>query len=128
MDADHIPVCDLAGQQQLALEAALEVLRRGGIGHHFGPDNLQRDRHTERVVPRLVDDPHATRAEDPQDVIPRAKLGTRRQWTGLIGRRTAAGMLRPGTDGCFCGRIRDQAGGCVLCRGRHSNHSLRVRV
>ena len=102
MDADHIAVCDLARKQQLALEAAFQVLRRGGIGHHFGSDDLQRDRHTERVIPRLVDDPHASRAEDAQDAIPRAKLGTRRQWTGLVGRRPAAGRLRPRSD-CFCG-------------------------
>ena len=68
---------DLARQQELALEALLDLHRGGGIVGRVGTDDLQRDRHTELGVPGLVDDAHAAGAELAQDAVAGAELRTR---------------------------------------------------
>ena len=68
VDADDVLVRDLAREQQLALEAALDLLRGVAVAHRFGPDDLQRDDDVELGVPGLIHGAHAADAEQPHDV------------------------------------------------------------
>ena len=69
VNADDVLVRDLAREQQLALEAALDFRRGRRIRHHLRTDDLDRDGDAEFGVPRLVDRTHAADAEQSDDVI-----------------------------------------------------------
>ena len=74
VDADDVLVGDLAGEQQLALEALLERLRPPPGRRGIGPDDLDRDRDLEHLVPGLIDGAHAADAEQPDDVVAGAEI------------------------------------------------------
>ena len=74
VDADDVPVRDLAGEQQLALEPPLDLLRGGRVRHGLRADDLDRDRDFQLLVPRLVDRSHAAGPEQADDVVAAAEL------------------------------------------------------
>ena len=69
VNPDDVLVGDLAREQQLALEAALDIPRGDRIGRDLGADHLHRDRHAQFRIPRLIDGAHAADAEHFDDVI-----------------------------------------------------------
>ncbi len=87
VNPDDVLVSDLAGQEQLLLEAPLEHRRGLGVGSDLRPDHLQRDQYAQLRVPRLVDRAHAAEAKQLHDVIARAerRAGCERS-TGTVGR------------------------------------------
>ncbi len=91
VNADDVPVRDLAGQQQLALEAAMQLFGRPRLRGGFRPNDLEGDRHGQLLIPRVVHLAHSARAEQLDDLIPRAE--------GLSGHESAG-----------AGRGRDRAG------------------
>ena len=64
-NADHILVRDIAGENELLLEAQ----QNRGIGCQFGTDNFERDQAVEFAVTRLVDCAHAALPEHAQDLV-----------------------------------------------------------
>ena len=102
VNADDVLVRDLARQQELLLEAALEHRGRRGVRGHFRPDHLERDDDAELGVPRLVDGPHAADAEQADDVIAGA------EW--LPGSQRAGWPVGPvaGAAACRAGSRRDR--------------------
>ena len=73
---------DLAGEQQLLLEAPLQHARSVGIGGDFRANDLQRDNDAELLVPGLVDGAHAAHAELPDDLIAAAEGIAGGDWFG----------------------------------------------
>ena len=71
VDPHDVLVRDLPGQQQLALEAPLDLPRDLRIPVDFGADDLQRDGDAELGVPGLVNDAHAAGPELSQNAIAR---------------------------------------------------------
>ena len=121
VDADDVPVRDLSGEQQFALEPAFELLRDEGLRGEVGPNHLDRDCHLQDLVPRLVDGAHPTHAEQPDDVVPGPKF-----WPTAIGsvcdRRDAGGReYWNGRDGGFasgsCGEPSRVSSESVASRG-----------
>ena len=74
VNADDVLVRDLTGEEQLLLEAPLDVLRGGRIPRDFRPNDFEGDRDLELLVIGLIDRAHAADAELTQDVIPRSEL------------------------------------------------------
>ena len=72
VNADDVLVRDLAGEQQLVLEALFRRRQRDAAPP-VRANHLQRDRDAQLRVPGLVDRAHAADAEDPDDVIARAE-------------------------------------------------------
>ena len=70
----HVPVGDLACEQELLLEASFQYLRRVGIRTRRRADHLDRDDDAELPVPGLIDRTHPSEAEQPDDVIAIAKV------------------------------------------------------
>ena len=70
VNPDDVLVRDLAREKQLPLEAAFDLLRGDRIRGDFGPNDLDRHRHTQFGVPGLIDRTHAANAKDPDDVVP----------------------------------------------------------
>ena len=91
VNADDVLVRDLAGEQQLALEAPLDFLRRPRIGDRFRAGSPSARPRRRAPVPRLVDRAHAADPEQPDDVIARAEGLARRERTGM---RLADGYRR----------------------------------
>ena len=104
VNADDVLVRDLAREQQLALEAALDFRGRRRIRHHLGPNHLDRDRDAELRVPRLIDRAHAADAEQPDDVIARAKRLTNFERAGV--RLTSRGDVSPSPGARVPGGVR----------------------
>ena len=73
VNAEDVLVRDLPREQQLLLEAPLEVDADAGIRQHLGPDHLERDRDAELLVLRLVDRAHAADAQQPLDAVATGK-------------------------------------------------------
>jgi len=74
VDADHVPVGDLAGKQQLALEPPFDVLCNDGVRHGLRTDDLDRNRYVQLLIPRLVDRSHAARPEQADDAVAGAEV------------------------------------------------------
>ena len=105
VDANHVLVRDLAGQEQLTLEAALAGLGGLGVVGIRRPDDLHGDGDLEHLVPGLIDRTHPADAEQPEDVVTRAEIVA-------DGERAGAGDRRPGR------RVRRRASeGSLHCRG-----------
>ena len=68
VNADDVLVRDLPREQQLLLEAALDLVRRVAVLRDLRADDLQRDGDVEFGVPRLIDGAHAADAEQSKDV------------------------------------------------------------
>ena len=73
VNADDVLVGDLAGEQELALEAALDVARHRGIGADVRTNDLESDDDVEDLVPRLIHNAHTAGAELFEDAIPRSE-------------------------------------------------------
>ncbi len=73
MNPDDVAMRYLAGQQQLPLEARLQLFRHHGIRADLRTDQLERDCFAELLVPRVIDDAHPARAQDAENAIARAK-------------------------------------------------------
>ena len=88
VNADDVLVGDLAREHQLALEALLELFRGGGVRLRRRTDHLDRHRHAQLVIERLVDGAHAAGAEQLQDRVARTDLlpGLERAIAGAHGR------------------------------------------
>jgi len=97
VNADDVLVRDLAGQHQLALEARLELLRRGRVRLRRRADHLDRHGDAELVIEGLIHGAHAARAEQLQDRVARRDL-----LPGL--ERAIAGAQRRTRRGTFEGR------------------------
>jgi hypothetical protein len=69
VDTDDVLVGDLAGQQQLALEAAADLRAGALVAGDLGPDHLERHRDVQLAVPRLVHRTHAADAEQHVDAV-----------------------------------------------------------
>ena len=82
MNPHDVLVRDLARQQELLLEPALEHRGGRGIRGDFRADDLEGDDYAELGIPRLVDGPHAADAEQANDVVAGAEGLARRQRTG----------------------------------------------
>ncbi len=67
VNADDVGVRDLAREHQLALEAALELLRRQRVRVRL--DHLQRQRQRQLRIPDVVDRAHPADAEQADDLI-----------------------------------------------------------
>ena len=63
VNADDVLVGDLAGEQELLLEPALDILRPVGILRRLRANDLQRDGDVQLRVPRLIDGAHPADAE-----------------------------------------------------------------
>ena len=85
VDPDDVFVGDLAGQDELALEAALDLAGGLDVVEDLGADDFERHRHAELRVPRLIDDAHAAGAEDADDVVARPEGLPRGQRPGHEG-------------------------------------------
>ena len=94
VNADDVPVRDLAGQQQLALEAAVQVGGRPRIRGGFRANDLEGDRHGQLVVPRVVHLAHAAGAEQLDDLIPGAERLSGHESAGAGRRRDRADVRR----------------------------------
>src|SRR3712207_2822982 len=70
VDANHVLVRDLTRQEQLAFEPPLAIVCTDGIPQRLWSDDLQRHDDPKLIVPRLVDDAHATAAEQSDDSVP----------------------------------------------------------
>ena len=90
--ADDVLVRDLAGEQQLALEAALQLGGRLRLRDGFRSDHLERDRDAQLLVPRLVHRAHPARAEQLDDLIARAERLSGYEWPGAGRQRGLAGV------------------------------------
>ena len=88
VNADHVLVRDLAGEEQLVLEALFRSRQRRAAPA-VRANHLQRDRDAELRIPGLIDGAHAADAEDPDDVIARAERLADGQWSGAVQRRGA---------------------------------------
>ena len=104
VNANDVLVRDVPGEQQLALEAALEIARGGGVLQRFGTNHLDRDDDGELFVPGLEHRAHAALTQRANEVIPAAEPHPRLQ---LRRRKTGAGA---------CGRTAPVERGS-LCRG-----------
>ncbi len=100
VDADHVLVGDLARQQELLLETALEHRRRRRVRGHLWPNHLERDDDAELGVPRLIHSAHAADAEQADDVIARAEWLSGRKgpvgdgsWPARLGRGPLASVV-----------------------------------
>ena len=67
VNADDVGVRDLAREHQLALEAALELLRRQRVRVRL--DHLQRQRQRQLRIPDVIDRAHPADAEQADDLI-----------------------------------------------------------
>ena len=76
VNADDVLVSDLARQEEFALEAPLEFVRRVEILHRLGANDLDRDGDLQHLVPGLIDGPHSACAEQALDVVPAAEVLT----------------------------------------------------
>ena len=79
VDADDVLVRDLTGEQQLAFEPLLEIPRHRRIRGDLRTDHFQRDRDSQRVVPRLIHGAHAADTEQTNQVIARPEGRTGRE-------------------------------------------------
>ena len=88
VDANDVLVRDLTREQQLALEAALDVGQRRGVDA-VTPNDLHRDRDAEHLVPGLVDHTHAAGAQFPDDAVahPEGVAGAKARGACVGGRR-----------------------------------------
>ena len=100
VNADDVLVGDLTRQQQLALEAPLDLGGRRRIRHHLRTDDFDRDGDAQLGVPRLVHGAHPADAEQADDVIAGAERLADRQRALLLGLWSSA--PRP----CACRRAR----------------------
>ncbi len=136
VNADDVPVSDLPGEQQLALEPLLDLPRGGRVRHGLRADDLDRNRDFQLLVPRLVDRSHAASAEQADDVVAAAELLADMEWAGR-GEGLVAGSTRRargGNRGCVAGVAearRDVATRRLRARGdspwRHSGLAWRRR-
>ena len=76
VNADDVRMGDLTREPKLALEALLERLEVGLAEGDARPDDFQRDRAAERLVPRVVHLAHTAGAEQLDDGVARRELLT----------------------------------------------------
>ncbi len=116
VDADDVLVGDLARQHELALEALLELLRRGRVRLRGRTDHLDRHRDAELVIERLIDGAHAAGAEQLQDRVARVDLlpGLERSITGA-NRRARRRTVERGRDAGGADRRRVSDAGSRRC-------------
>ena len=95
VDPDHVAVGDLAGEDDLLLEARQHLL----VGLELGPDHLQRHVPLELEVARLVDRAHAADADPLLDPVAAAEHGA-----AVEDARLTAGRRRRGRVGRAVGR------------------------
>ena len=69
VNAHHVLVGDVPRQQQLALEALLEIARGRRVGHRLGADHLDRHDDGELFVPGLVNRTHPAHTELTDQVV-----------------------------------------------------------
>lgn len=72
-DTNDVPVGDLAGKNQLLLEAP-QTLR---VGRHVGEDHFQGDFAIQFAVMSQVNGSHAPLSEEPDDFVAHSERGTR---------------------------------------------------
>ena len=77
VNPDDMLVRHLAGDDELTLESPLQVDDGVRIGHDLGANELERDRQSKFVVPRLVDNAHAALSKPPEDAVARTELRSR---------------------------------------------------
>ena len=92
VDAHDVLVGDLPCEQQLALEPPFEIARRRRVCGDFRANDLECNRDSEFVVPRLVDGAHPAHAQQSNDVIAAAEGGAWRKWTAGHHRHTGRGL------------------------------------
>ncbi len=83
VNADHVPVGDLAGQDQFLFEPALHFLGGKGISRCFGTNDLERHTLRQLRIPDLIDGAHAANAKDFDDVITGSERLADREGTGI---------------------------------------------
>ena len=137
VDANHVLVRDLAREEKLALEAALEGLGGLGVVGVWRPDDLHGDRDLEHLVPGLIDRAHPAGAEQPDDVIAGAEIVADDERTGACeshraacaGGRIRRGGPRYGTAGRLVGtgEWAGSAGGRLGANDRSRRPGGRVR-
>ena len=64
-DPDHVLMGDLPGENQLLLETEQNI----GISGQISTNDLERHQTVQFAVPRFIDGPHPTLAEDLQNLI-----------------------------------------------------------
>ena len=74
VNAHDVAMRHLAGEQQLLLEPAFDLLRGRRVPGHLGADDLHRHHHRELGVPRLIDGAHAADAQQAYDDVADAEL------------------------------------------------------
>ena len=119
VNADDVLVGDLAREQQLPLEAPLDVGGDRRVGHRLGTNHLDRHRDAELGIPRLIDGAHPAGPKQPDDVIARPERLSRFE------RRAPALAFRPGLDRRR--RVRTNAGhrpGAGQCSGEACDGAL----
>ena len=117
MNPDDVLVRDLAGQQQLALEAAFDLRGSDRILGDFRPNDLDRYRHAQFGVPGLIDRAHAANAKDPDDVVSRSERLTDFQRSGLgLAAGKSASPGGPAAIGWAATRGWGRQSGCALGR------------
>ncbi len=73
VNADHVLVRDIAGENELLLEAQ----QNRGISCQLGPDDLERDQAVQFAVAGLVHGPHTALSEHTQDFVASAEKHAR---------------------------------------------------
>src|SRR5215203_5785649 len=81
VNADDVAMRDLARQQELLLEPALDFVRGRAVAPGVDFDYFQRDRHIELAVVRFVDGPHAAHSKKAKNLVARSELLTGIEWT-----------------------------------------------
>ena len=74
VNAHHVLVRDLAREQELALEALLEIACGGGVGLQRGPDQFHRDADAELPIKGVIHGAHAAGAEQLDHRVARPDL------------------------------------------------------
>ena len=137
MDAHDVLVRHLTREQQLALEAALDLLCGARVGEDLGSNHLDGHRHAQLGVPGLIDGAHAADAETTDDVVSRTEGLSGLEGAGIEGRRrvsaSGSGRLRGsgwfgGSDDRLCigrrepRRCSGTGDRVATCRRRTSHH------
>ena len=127
MDADDVPVRDLAGEQQFLLEPPLEGACGLRIGGNLRAHRLERDCDPQILVERFVNRPHPAGAEQPQDAVTASEGFAHEIVRRCAGRGRACGMRQgsgfPSTAGI--GIERKVGGGGPVLAGRRINAWMR---
>jgi hypothetical protein len=154
VNANDVLVGDLPREQQLALEAPLDVGGDGLVGHRFRTNHLDGDGDAELGIPGLIHRSHAACSEQADDVIARTewlpglerqaaivqrsapfepgggrRRNRRHRYAADNGRRSIG--VRPQRARVECNRRREISEGCsanraMACAGRGGRPALRA--